>query len=71
MVLPMLMAQTYHCTDNWSGANTFLRCDDPVSYTNSNGIPVPAPTVMSTHTLDWISSYLGTDTSNIQSGLSL
>jgi len=46
------MAQNYPVPITGQEPTPFYAVDDPVSYTNSNGITVPAPTVWSTHTLD-------------------
>src|SRR6185312_12525015 len=47
----------YHCSSPPS--NTTMRCDDPVTYNS-----VAPPTVMPTLTLDTVTSFVGTDTSN-------
>lgn len=49
----------YNCTTP-PPVNTTLRCDDPLD----NGSSAPAPTVMSTMSLDRVESYVGNDASS-------
>jgi len=51
----------YNCASTPPSATT-LRCDDPIAYNNATNGTIAAPDVMSTMSLDSVTSYVGTDT---------